>query len=193
MAVIKISEAQAKRFLDARLLDNYKRKQVKKQLFAEIRRQHGIPSYTKFRIAVENPDNPNYLVVRDKRSDQPLTNGAPEPVVSTVASTPAPAPADVAPVAKAIAKVADKKAAAPKAPAAKKAPAKKAAPVKAPAAKKAPAKKAAPVKAPAAVAFDKPKEVRITVDGKRIRLGSAKTQAEFDKLLKAGKKRYGVK
>lgn len=182
MAVIKISEAQAKRFLVARLLDNYKRKQVKKQLFAEIRRQHGIPSYTKFRIAVENPDNPNYLVVRDKRSDQPLTNGAPEPVVSTVASTPAPAPAAVAPVA-----------------------AKKAAPVKAPAAKKpatkAPAKpaakKAAPVKAPAAkvatVTFDRPKDVRITVDGKRIRLGSAKTQAEFDKLLKAGKKQYGVK
>jgi hypothetical protein len=37
MAVIKISEAQAKRFMDARLLGNYKRKQVKKKLFAELR------------------------------------------------------------------------------------------------------------------------------------------------------------
>ena len=212
MAMIKISEAQAQRLLEARTKDRYQRKNIKKAVFSEVRREHGIPYSTKFRIAIENPDNPMYLVVRNKRTDQPLTNGLPDPVVTTAASAPAahvatPVPAaPAAAVASAVSKVAAKKAAAPAkkaapaakapakkaAPAVKKAPAKKAAPVKAPAAKKAAAPAKTPAKKAVSVVAGFPKDVRITVDGKRIRLGTAKTQAEYDKMVKDGKRKHGA-
>ena len=109
MAIMKCSVEQADRFLAARSRTTYERKRIKKEIFAELRRQFGIPRGTKFVIAVESPDNPDYCVLRNKHTRQPLDDGTgtPAPVVSTVAAT--------AEVAAAVAEVAAvKKAAAPK-------------------------------------------------------------------------------
>jgi hypothetical protein len=216
MATLKATESQVQRLIDARRVGN--RKQIKKAVMAEIHSMHSIPKSRKIKIVTGPSSSPNWLVIRDKRTGQPLTNDLPDPVVTTVNSTqaaataPAPAPAPVAeakPAAKKVAakktasakpaakkaapvkpaakKVAAKKTAsakpavkkaAPVKPAAKKVAAKKTAPVK-PAAKKAPVKpaaKVAPVK-PAAKAVTYPREVRVTINGKRVRLGTAKNAA----------------
>jgi hypothetical protein len=127
---VKCTPAQAAAFVAARSLNRYDRKVIKARLFAQIRREHPAVSAKKFVLFVENPDNPLYCVLRDKRTKLPLDDGRPEPV------------AIAAPVAKkAVAKaVPAKKVAAKKAPA-------KAAPAKAAPAKKVAAK--APVKAKA--------------------------------------------
>lgn len=173
-----ITEDQAQRLLKNR--DNtYNRKAVKKQIFTEIRKQHGIPSGTKIKFFIESSANPDYRVIRNKHTGAALDNGipdkveTPQPLVKAV--SPATKPAKAKPV-----KVAAKPAA--KAPAKKAAPTKKAA-AKAPA--KAPAKKAAPAKATATY----PKDVRITVDGVRVRLGKAKDAAAEKRMIAAYKRK----
>jgi len=195
MSVMKITEQQAQALLDARKLSTYGRKAEKKRIIAEVKRQHGIPSATRIRLAVENPENPLYRVIRDKKTRLPLDNGvaeAPKPVVKaqspvTAKSTAAKTVAKKAP-AKVAAKAPAKKAVPAKAPAkvAAKAPAKKAVPAKAPAKKVAPAK--APAKAPAA---GYPKSVRIRHNDSRVRLGTAKDAAHEKRLIAAYKKANG--
>jgi nucleoid-associated protein YgaU len=189
MSVMKITEQQAQALLDARKLSTYGRKAEKKRIIAEVKRQHGIPSATRIRLAVENPENPLYRVIRDKKTRLPLNNGvaeAPKPVVQAQSPVTAKSPAKKAVPAKAPAKVAAKVAA--------KAPAKKAAPAKAPAkvaAKKAAAKKAVPAKAPAAPEAGYPKSVRIRHNDSRVRLGTAKDAAHEKRLIAAYKKANG--
>jgi hypothetical protein len=210
MAIMKITEQQAQALLDARKLSTYGRKAEKKRIIAEVKRQHGIPSATRIRLAVENPENPLYRVIRDKKTRLPLDNGvaeAPKPVVKAQSPVTAKSTAAKTVAKKAPAKVAAKKAApAPakkavpaKAPAkkavpAKKAAAKKAVPAKAPA-KKAPTKKAAPAKAvpakKAAPAAGYPKSVRIRHNDSRVRLGTAKDAAHEKRLIAAYKKANG--
>lgn len=112
---------------------------TKKRIYAEIRREHGIPNSTKIKFFIEAPDHPLYRVIRNKHTGLPLDNGIAEPVAIA-----APVVAAVAPVAAAVKAVAVKKAAAPKAPAKKAVAVKKAAP--------APAKKTAPAPAKKTVA-----------------------------------------
>lgn len=162
MSIMKISATQAERLLAAR--GSYDRKAKKKAIFAEIRAQHGIPKSTKFKVAVEDPSNPDYLVIRGKYNGIPLDNGLTPtaPVVPTIAASPA-APAKKVPV--------------------KKAPPKAAPVKKTAAAKKAPAKK---------TDVSYPREVRLTVAGKRVRLGTAKDAAHEKRLVTAYKKKNGV-
>lgn len=91
MATMKITEDQAARFLKARDLSENARREERKKLFAEIRQMHGISRNVRFgKIAIQDPANPLYLVLRDKRTNQPLTNSLPEPVVKVQAAAPAP-------------------------------------------------------------------------------------------------------
>ena len=168
MSVMKISEQQAQALLNARKLSTHARKTEKKRIIAEVKRQHGIPSGTKIVLFIENPNNPQYCVIRDKRTRMPLNNGvpdAPKPVVQAKSPVTAKSPAAKAPA---------------------KAPAKKAAPAKAPlkVAAKAPAKKAAP-------APTYPRDVRISFAGSRVRLGKAKDAAHEKRLIAAHKKANG--
>ena len=137
MAIMKCTVEQANRLLAARNLGTAARKAEKRAVFGELHRQFGIPKGTKFVIAIESPDNPNYCVLRNKYTKEALDDGT---------GTPAPIVA-VAPVATVVEVPVKKTAAAKKAPA-KTAAAKKA-PAKTAAAKKAPAKTAAAKKAPA--------------------------------------------
>lgn len=186
MAVLKISEAQAQALLDARKLSSSARKAAKKRIFAEIHAEHGIPRSQKLEMFIENPENPEYLYVRDKRTAKPLDNGVPEPVVATaVVATPkaVPAKAPAKPVA------AIKPAAKGKAKPAVKTPA-----------KKAPAKPAKPVaKAAKKVekdSFSKTKtdkctiEVRTTLGKSRVRLGYASSQEMKAKVIAKAKKDF---
>lgn len=202
MAVLKISEAQAQALLDARKLSSYARKAAKKRIFAEIHAQHGIPRSQKIKMFIENPEHPEYLCVRDKRTGKPLDNGVPEPVVATaVVATPkaVPAKAPAKPVAAVKTAAKGKGKPAVKTPA-KKAPAKAAVKTAA----KPAAKKAAPVKAtakPVAKAakkvekdsFSKTKtdkcqiEVRTSIDGVRKRLGYASSEAMKAKIIAKAK------
>jgi hypothetical protein len=212
MAMMKITVAQADALLAARKMTRQAQKAARKSVYAEIRQQHSIPKAVKLTLFVETPDNPLYCVIRNKATGKPLDNGIPEPVV-TVAAMPEPVPAIPAEVptkAPETAATPAKKAAKVKAPApaqvAQKAPktAKPAAKVavKAPAqvAQKAPktgkpvAKAAVKAKPVAKVTQEPAKEieVRITVDGKRIRIGKAKDEAGKAKLIKAYKKEHGI-
>lgn len=195
MAVLKITEAQAHELLKARTESKYVRKNIKKRVFGEIHRSLNIPRTQKIKFFIENPEHPEYLVVRDKRTGKALNNGVPEPVVSMAAvkTTPAKAPekavAAIKPAAKGKAKPAVKTPA-------KKAPAKAAVKTVA----KPAAKKAAPVKAPAKPvakaakkvekdSFSKTKtdkcqiEVRATLGNKRVRLGYASSEAMKAKII----------
>lgn len=95
MAFLKISEEQATRLLQARNQGTATRKSVKKAVWSELRRQYGIPSTIKFKVAVEAPDNPMYRVLKNKYTLQPLDDGqgpdvaAPPAVQMAPNSTPA--------------------------------------------------------------------------------------------------------
>lgn len=198
MAVLKITEAHAHELLKARTESMYVRKNIKKRIFGDIHRTLNIPRSQKIKFFIENPEHPEYLVVRDKRTGKALNNGVPEPVVSMAAvkTTPAKAPekavAAIKPAAKGKAKPAVKTPA-------KKAPAKAAVKTVA----KPAAKKAAPAKPVAKAAkkvekdsFSKTKtdkcqiEVRTTLGKSRVRLGYASSQEMKAKVIakaKAGK------
>jgi hypothetical protein len=163
MSIMKITEQQAQALLNARKLSTYARSAEKKRIIAEVKRQHGIPSGTKIVLFIENPNNPLFRVIRDKRTRMPLDNG--------VADTPKTVVQAKSPAAKAPVKVAAK---APVKVVAKKTPVKKVA-------AKAPAKKAAP-------AADYPKSVRISFNGYRVRLGTAKDAAHEKRLIAAYKR-----
>jgi hypothetical protein len=183
MGILKCTKLQAQTLLNARSKSDYERKQIKKRVFAEIRKEHGVPAGEKFKLFVESESNPLYCVLRNKHTGEPLDNGIPEkgdftvkaqsPV--TVKSTAAKAPVKVA--AKAPTKAPVKVAAKAPVKVAAKAPAK--APVKAPV--KVAAKKAAP-------AADYPKSVRISFNGSRVRLGTAKDAAHEKRLIAAYKR-----
>ena len=196
----KLTEDQAARLLAARTQSSDSRKAVKKAVFAEVRRTYPSLGRTKLRVAIENPDNPLYLVLRNKHTHQQLGVTTPDPVVVKQAVSPAADTAVAKEPPKAPAKPATKAAAKPVAKPATKAPAKNAAPaaktvkaaakpaVKA-AAKAAPAKpaaKAAPKAAAPAAGY--PKEVRVTINGVRKRLGVAKDAAHEKRLIAAAKK-----
>ena len=78
---IKITEAQARRFLAIRTLAHYDKLHERRVLYREIRNEHGVPTSVRMRIAVENPNSPLYRVIRDKHSGLPLDDGRPEPAV----------------------------------------------------------------------------------------------------------------
>jgi outer membrane biosynthesis protein TonB len=209
----KLTQDQAARMLAARTGNPYTRKAVRKAVFAEVRRTYPSIGRTKLRVAIENPDNPLYLVLRNKYSGEQLGITTPDPVVVKQAVSPAATPA-VAKPAKAAApaakpakaatpakKTAPAKKVAPAKPAAvtkktapAKAVAKKAAPVKAAATPtvKAPAKAAKPTPAKATPAAGYPKEVRVAIGGVRKRLGTAKDAAHEKRLIAAAKKAAGV-
>lgn len=206
MANLKITPALAEQFLKARGLGAYDKKMERRRLMKEVRKMFpAISRSTRLRIAVENPGNPNYLILRDKRTHDPLDDGQPTP--STPVSTPASTPAKQA---KTIAKAAIAKAKAPAVKSKAKVPAKvvvkaakkpaKPAPVKAKAPAKAvgkakspklvkalaiqsaPAKSAKPVKV-AEIHEGYPKKIRVMHQGKRISLGNA-TSPKHEKLLR---------
>lgn len=85
---MKITQVQASRLLAARQLSGDTQKTARKAVFEEIRRDHGIGLATKIRVAVEDPSNPMYLVIRNKRTGMPLDNGIPAPIPVAVASVP---------------------------------------------------------------------------------------------------------
>ena len=163
MSIMKITEQQAQSLLNARKLSTYARSAEKKRIIAEVKRQHGIPSGTKIVLFIENPNNPLFRVIRDKRTRMPLNNGVPDTVKPVVQAK--------SPAAKAPVKVAAKVMA-------KKTPAKKVA-------AKAPVKVAAKKAAPAA---GYPKSVRISFNGSRVRLGTAKDAAHEKRLIAAYKR-----
>jgi hypothetical protein len=171
MSIMKITEQQAQALLNARKLSTYARSAEKKRIIAEVKRQHGIPSGTKIVLFIENPNNPLFRVIRDKRTRMPLNNGVPDTVKPVVQAK---SPAAKAPV-KVAAKVMAKKTPAKKVAA--KAPVKVAA--------KAPVKVAAKKAAPAA---GYPKSVRISFNGSRVRLGTAKDAAHEKRLIAAYKR-----
>lgn len=180
MAQMKCTALQAQELFNARSKSTYDRKQIKKRVFAEIRKQHGIPHGTKFKMFVEAPDNPLYCVLRNKHTGVPLDNGIPDKVEAPVKLQVQESPATKPPVAKPVAKVAAK------------APAKKT-PVKAPA-KKAPVKAAAKAPAKKVTTPTKayPCEVRPTFNGKRVRLGVAKDAAQEKRMIAKYKKDNGI-
>jgi hypothetical protein len=170
MSIMKITEQQAQALLNARKLSTYARSAEKKRIIAEVKRQHGIPSGTKIVLFIENPNNPLFRVIRDKRTRMPLNNGVPDTVKPVVQAKSPAAKAPVKVAAKAPVKVAAKVMA-------KKTPAKKVA-------AKAPAK--APAKAAPAAGY--PKSVRISFNGSRVRLGTAKDAAHEKRLIAAYKR-----
>lgn len=182
MAYLKITPAMAQRFMHARSLGTYDRKVARKALMREIHQAFPGLGNAKLKFFVENPDNPMYCVIRNKRTDEPFDDGQPDaPAVELQSDD---LFADAAPViakAKAKAKkpaVKAKKPVAKAKPAAKpsKAPAKAKAPTAKPAKAKAKATPAPKVEKPAAASY--PRAVRVTLDGQRRRLGTAKSAAE---------------
>lgn len=169
MSKMYISKPQAEALLAARKLSSSARKAEKSRIFRAIKADHGIPASTKIVLCIENPANGLYRVIRDKASRVPLDNGIQEQVKAPVKAK----------------SVASKSAA------------KKATPVKAPA--KAATKKAS-VKAPTKKASVKtaakkatpqtgyPKAVRISHNGFRVRLGTAKDAAHEKRMIAAYKK-----
>ena len=168
MATIKITAAVAKAIYETRTIKlEGARKAAKKRIFSAIKAEHGIPSSTRIKINILGEDNPEYLVVRDKKTLRPLLNSLPEPTIG------------VAPV----------KVVAP-APVAKPAPVKAAKPV----AKPAPVKAAKPVAKPAQTKTAKPLgspirsdkfcyEVRPSINGKKVRLGYASSVKEKEAMI----------
>jgi hypothetical protein len=187
MAIMKITEAQAKRLLDAR--GRYDRKSIKKSVFTEIRNQHGIPRTTKFKVAIEDPSNPDYLVIRGKYDGKPLDDGTTPAVAAIV---PGIASSPIAHNGNGVDKALEDDVAAAAITGKTKAVIKKIASGKSaakPAAKKVAAK--APVKK-AVAPSSYPKDVRITVDGKRVRVGKAEDAAHETRLVKKYKKEHGI-
>lgn len=208
MAILKISRDTASQLYATRSLTGYDRKTKKSAIIAKIKSDNGISRQTKLRINILNEDDPMFLVVRDKRSNQPLSNNLPEPVIAIVPGAVAEAAATPAVktqpevVSKAVSKAPAKKPVAKKVPVAKPVPAAK----KVPVAKPVPvAKKAAAVKplkvAPAKPAAKTPAktlgsptktakhsiEVRPSIEGKKVRLGYASSEAEKAKMIAAYK------
>jgi hypothetical protein len=156
MAQIKISQELAQEFMKARTLPDYQRRAKRKILMLQVHQMFPALGNKKIRLAVENPGNPLYLVVRDKRSGEPFDDGQAtvEPVmISTATDLPkrshskkVAAPDLFTPAKKAVAKKAPAKVAAKK-PAPK--------PVAAKKAKAAPAKPTKSKPSPAAAAKTK--------------------------------------
>lgn len=92
MAIMKCTVEQANRLLAARNLGTAARKAEKRAVFGELHRQFGIPKGTKFVIAIESQDNPNYCVLRNKYTKEALDDGtgtpAPIVAVATVVEVP---------------------------------------------------------------------------------------------------------
>lgn len=195
MAIMKATEVQVQRLIAAR--GQYNRKSLKKAVMNEIHSMHSIPKSRKIKIVTGPKTSPNYLVIRDKRTGQPLMNELADPVM-TVAAKPVEAPVAAKKATKPAAKkVAPAKVAAAKAPA--KPAAKKATPAKAPtkAAAK-PAVKAAEVSVKPTKAASSPKplgsavktakytiEVRVTNPKTKVRqrIGFASSEAMKQKMV----------
>lgn len=180
MAYLKITPAMAQRFMQARSLSTYDRKVARKALMREIHQAFPGLGNAKLKFFVENPDNPMYCVIRNKRTDEPFDDGQPGAPAVELQSDDLFADAATV-IAKAKAKkpaVKVKKPVAKAKPAAKpsKAPAKAKAPAAKPAKAKAKATPAPKVEKPAAASY--PRAVRVTLDGQRRRLGTAKSAAE---------------
>lgn len=158
MATIKITAAVAKAIYETRTIKSESaRKSAKKRIFSAIKAEHGIPSSTRIKINILGEDNPEYLVVRDKKTLRPLLNSLPEPTIG------------VAPV-----KVV--------APVAKTAPAKTAKPVAKPKPAPAQTKTAKPLGSP--IRSDKfCYEVRPSINGKKVRLGYASSVKEKEAMI----------
>ena len=75
MSQILCTETQARRLLAARNLPIYSRKAEKKAVFQQIHAAYSIPKTQKFVLFIENPMNPLYRVLRDKRTKLPLDDG----------------------------------------------------------------------------------------------------------------------
>jgi hypothetical protein len=82
---MKITEAQAealrKNRVNSTKVDGQRRrynsygKSVKRGIYADIKRQHGLSRSKKIVFFLDNVDNPLYLVIRDKRTKLPLDDG----------------------------------------------------------------------------------------------------------------------
>lgn len=182
MANILISQANADELMRIRRIYGSKGKRnragrdASRAIFRKIKQEAGLPQSKKIVVFIENKDNPLYRVIRDKFTKLPLDDGRGHvPVIVEAKKEPA-----------------KKGAAAKKAPAKKVAPKTvKAAPAKkvAQAAKKAvPAKKTTKVAAPSKDLYDTPKDVRISVNGKRVYIGKAKSDADKAKMIAKYKK-----
>lgn len=196
MAICKISKETAAQLYAARSLTGYDRKTKKASIIRQIKRDLGISSSVKIKINILNPDSPEYLLVRNKRTGVVITNNLPEPTVAIPAvASEVPEVPEVAgkkaPVAK-TASVAKKVPVAKKVAVAKTAPVAKPLPV----AKKAAAAKPLPVaKAPLAKKATQKRlgsptksdkyniEVRPSISGKKVRLGYASSEAEKGKMI----------
>lgn len=156
MAQLKITEKQGEALLAIRKdfkagkINTYERKRRKGVIMDQIHKDHETilgkrGRYgKKIKLFIENPDNPLFLVIRDKRTGMPFDDGKPEakkPAITLVKPVTKAKP-------KVTAKAAAKKVATKAKPAAKKASAKKAATKAKTPAKKSAAKKTAkkPVK-----------------------------------------------
>lgn len=182
MAICKISKETAAQLYAARSLTGYDRKTKKASIIRQIKRDLGISSSVKIKINILNPDSPEYLLVRNKRTGVVITNNLPEPTVAIPAvASEVPEVPEVAGKKAPVAKTAS---VAKKVPVAKKAAAAKPLPVaKAPLAKKATQKRlGSPTKS------DKYNiEVRPSISGKKVRLGYASSEAEKGKMIAAHK------
>lgn len=187
MANILISQFNADELMRIRRIYGSKGKRnragrdASRAIFRKIKQEAGLPQSKKIVVFIENKDNPLYRVIRDKFTKLPLDDGRGHvPVIVEAKKEPA------------------KKVAAKTVAAAKKAPAKKVAPktVKAAPAKKVaqaakkavPAKKTTKVAAPSKDLYDTPKDVRISVNGKRVYIGKAKSDADKAKMIAKYKK-----
>jgi hypothetical protein len=97
---MKITEAQAealrKNRVNSTKVDGQRRrynsygKSVKRNIYADIKRQHGLSRSKKIVFFLDNVDNPLYLVIRDKRTKLPLDDGKSLPAPVTTPALPAP-------------------------------------------------------------------------------------------------------
>lgn len=171
MANILISQFNADELMRIRRIYGSKGKRnragrdASRAIFRKIKQEAGLPQSKKIVVFIENKDNPLYRVIRDKFTKLPLDDGRGHvPVIVEAKKKPA-------------------KKVAPKT--VKAAPAKKVAQ----AAKKAvPAKKTTKVAAPSKDLYDTPKDVRISVNGKRVYIGKAKSDADKAKMIAKYKK-----
>lgn len=193
MAHILISQANADALLALRKTYGSKGnrtaagREKSRAIFRKIKEEAGLNQSKKIVVFIENPLNPLYRVIRDANTKMPLDDG--HGVIPEIAAVELPAKPVAKPKKTSPAKKASTK------PAAKKATAKPAAkPAKAPAKKAAPTTPAKPKKAPAPSKdlYDAPKDVRITVDGVRIRIGKATSDAHKARIIAKYKKENGI-
>lgn len=189
MAHILISQANADALLALRKTYGSKGnrtaagREKSRAIFRKIKEEAGLNQSKKIVVFIENPLNPLYRVIRDANTKMPLDDGRgviPEIAAVELPEKPVAKPKKTSPVKKATTK-----------PAAKKATAK---PAKAPAKKAAPTTPAKPKKAPAPSKdlYDAPKDVRITVNGVRIRIGKATSDAHKARIIAKYKKENGI-